>query len=129
MSTTEETRRVVEQYWSAMQTNDWRAAGELLHDEYVLEWPQSRERIRGRENFVAMNAQYPAAGLWQFDVRRFVVEGDTAVTDVLVTDSVVQGRAITFSTVRDGRIIHQLEFWPDPFEAPAWRAALVELPG
>jgi ketosteroid isomerase-like protein len=127
MSTTEETRRVVEQYWSAMQTNDWRAAGELLHDEYVLEWPQSRERIRGRENFVAVNAQYPAAGRWRFDIKRFVVEGDMAVTDVLVTDGAVRGRAITFSTVRDGQIVHQLEFWPDPFEAPAWRAALVEV--
>lgn len=122
----EDTRLVVERFWAAMQANDWVTAGELLHDEFVLEWPQSGERIRGRENFAAVNAQYPAAGHWQFDVQHFVVEGDTAVTDMLVTDSAVQGRAITISAVRDGRIVRQVEFWPDPFEAPAWRAALVE---
>jgi ketosteroid isomerase-like protein len=127
MEVAEETRRVVERFWATMQTNDWRAAGELLHDDYLLEWPQSGERICGRENFAAMNAQYPAAGRWRFDVRRCVVEGDTAVTDVLVTDGAVEGRAITFSTVRDSRIVHQLEFWPDPYEAPAWRAGLVEV--
>ena len=32
-----ESQRVVERFWAAMHANDFRAAGELLHDEYVLE--------------------------------------------------------------------------------------------
>jgi ketosteroid isomerase-like protein len=126
MSSSDETRRVVQAFWAAMQTNDWRAAGALLHDDYELEWPQSGERIRGRENFALVNERYPAAGRWTFTLQRLVVEGDTAVTDVLVTDGVVRARAITFSTVGDGRTARQVEFWPDPFEAPEWRARLVE---
>lgn len=122
----DETREVVERFWAAMNTNDWRAVGDLLHDEYVLEWPQSGERLRGRDSFAAMNGDYPANGVWQFTVNRLVADGDTAVTDVSVTDSVVQARAITFSVVRDGRIIYQNEYWPDPFEPQAWRAHLVE---
>ena len=38
-----------------MGANDFRLAGEFLHDEYVLEWPQFSERVCGRENFVAIN--------------------------------------------------------------------------
>ena len=109
-----------------MQTNNFKAAGEFLHADFVLEWPQSGERIRGPANFVAVNEQYPAHGRWEFRVHHIIAEGEQVVSDVGVTDGVVTGRAITFSTVRDGKIVHQTEFWPDPFEPPAWRAGLVE---
>ena len=109
-----------------MQSNNFADAGEFLHDDYILEWPQSGERIRGRLNFIAINKNYPAHGRWEFTVHRIVEEGDQVVSDVEVTDGVIQGRVITFSTVRDGKILQQIEFWPDPFEAPAWRANWVE---
>ena len=119
-------KRVVEQFWEAMQLNDFQAVGELLHEEYVLEWPQSRERVRGRENFVAINENYPAHGRWEFTVHRILAEGDEVVSDVDVTDGVIRGRVITFSKIRDGKILHQTEFWPDPFEAADWRSQWVE---
>ena len=109
-----------------MQTNDFKRAGELLHDNYILEWPQSGERIRGRANFVAVNENYPAHGRWEFTVNHILAEGDNVVSDVSVTDGVVQARVITFSTVRDGRSLRQTEFWPDPFEPAAWRTQWVE---
>ena len=59
-------------------------------------------------------------------VHRLIAEGDEVVSEVTVTDGVLTARAITFSTVRDGRIIRQTEYWPDPFEAAAWRAQWVE---
>ncbi len=116
----------MESFWAAMQTNDFRRAGEWLHEDYILEWPQSGERIRGRANFVAVNENYPAHGLWEFRVHRILAEGDEVVSDVGVTDGAVNARVITFSTVREGKILHQTEFWPDPFEAAAWRAQWVE---
>ena len=122
----QDSKKVVEGFWAAMQTNDFKAAGEFLHDEYVLEWPQSGERIRGRANFVAINEHYPAHGRWEFTIQHIFAEGNEVVSDVSVTDGVFKGRAITFSTVRAGRILHQTEFWPDPFEPATWRAEWVE---
>ena len=119
-------KQVIEAFWATMQTNDFKAAGEFLHDEYLLEWPQSGERIRGRANFIAVNENYPAHGRWEFIVHRILAEGQEVVSDVEVTDGVIRGRAITFSTIRDGKIMHQIEFWPDPFEPPEWRAEWVE---
>jgi len=119
-------RRVVEHFWAAMQSNDFRAAGDLLHDDFVLDWPQSGERIRGRDNFVAVNEQYPAAGRWRFEVQRLVADAGMVATDVTVTDGVQVARAITFSELRDARIARQTEYWPDPFEAAAWRGQWVE---
>lgn len=126
MTDTETTRRVVTQFWEAMQANDWAAAAALFADDYVLHWPQSGERIRSATNFVALNTNYPAAGRWRFTVERLVVEGEVAVTDVQVTDGAVTARALTFTSVRAGRIASQVEYWPDPYEAQPWRAAWVE---
>ena len=122
----EENKQIVERFWATMQTNDFKAAGELLHDDYTLEWPQSGERIRGRANFVAINENYPAHGRWQFTIQRIIAEGNEVVSDVDVTDGVITARVITFSTIQEGKILHQIEFWPDPFEPAEWRAQWVE---
>ena len=126
MARRDEHRRVVERFWAAMAANDFRAAGGLLHDDYVLTWPQSGERVRGRDNFVAVNEHYPAAGRWRFTVRRLVADEGAVATEVAVTDGAEIGLAITFSEVRDGRIVRQTEYWPDPFAAAPWRAEWVE---
>src|SRR5215510_6593960 len=97
-------KQIVEQFWAAMQSNDFKAAGTFLHDDFVLEWPQSGELIRGRENFVAVNEHYPAQGSWEFAVHHILADGDEVVSDVSVTDSAITGRAITFSTIQDGKI-------------------------
>lgn len=33
------TRELVERYWQVMNGNDFRAVGDLLHDEFVLDYP------------------------------------------------------------------------------------------
>jgi ketosteroid isomerase-like protein len=119
-------KKILENFWNIMATNDFYAASQLLHDDYVLEWPQSGERIRGRDNFAAINTFYPAAGKWTFHINHIAAEADLVVTDVSVSDGTRHDRAITFSTIRDGEIWKQVEFWIEPFEAPAWRAQWVE---
>ena len=119
-------KQILENFWATMETNDFHVASQLLHDDYALDWPQSGERILGRENFAAINTNYPAEGKWHFEINHIVAEGDVVVTDVSVTEGKITGRAITFSTIRDGKIWKQVEFWPDPFEAPAWRAQWVQ---
>lgn len=119
-------QRVVEEFWTTMDTNDFRAAGDLLHDEYVLEWPQSAERIRGRENFIAVNEDYPADGEWNFTIHRLLTDDTDVATEVTVTNESQAYRIITFSTIRDGKIAFQTEYWPDPYDPPARRAQWVE---
>jgi len=109
-----------------MHSNDFQAASQLLAEDYELLWPQSSERIRGRANFVAVNENYPAQGRWRFTLHKLLSEGNEVVSDVRVTDGAVEARAITFSTVEGSLIVKQVEYWPDPFEAPAWRQRWVK---
>jgi ketosteroid isomerase-like protein len=122
----DDTRQVVEQYWQTMNTNDWEAVGALLHDEYVLDWPQSGERIRGRANFAAVNANYPAPGPWHFTVHQLIADEHGAASEVTVTAPSISTPVLSFFDVRGGKIWSMREYWPDPFVATAWRAPWVE---
>jgi len=122
----ETTRSLIEHFWQTMDTNDWLAASQLLHEEYVLEYPQSGERMLGREGFIAINARYPAAGPWRFHIERIIADEAEAVSDVIVTAPSVRARVVSFFELRDGKIWRMTEFWPDPFEAAAWRAQWAE---
>jgi ketosteroid isomerase-like protein len=119
-------KELIEQFWQTMESNDFYAVAQLLHDDFVLEWVQSGERIRGRENFAKLNTAYPTQGTWHFTIHSIVADGDEVVTDVSVTDGTLHDRVITFSTICDGKIWKQVEFWPEPFAAPEWRAEWVE---
>jgi hypothetical protein len=119
-------RQRIEHFWQTMNANDWHAVGALLHDDHLLVYPQSGERFRGRENFIALNFQYPAAGAWRFTVHRLIAAETEAVTDAGVTDSVRAHRVIPYFEFRDGLIWRMTEYWPDPFAAAPRRAHLVE---
>jgi hypothetical protein len=51
-----------------MATDDFRLIAAVLDDDFVLEWPQTNERIRGAERFARMNREYPAHGPWRFTI-------------------------------------------------------------
>ena len=119
-------KEVVIAYWKAMNSNDFTQASEWLAPEFQGHWVQSSELIEGRENFVAINSQYPANGRWQFVINTIVAENNTVVTDVSISDSVVNDRVITFHTVEDDLIIKQVEYFPDNYPAPEWRSHWVK---
>src|SRR5262245_3165229 len=121
-------RQIVEQFWQRLSAFDFEGAGELLHDEYICEWPQSRERIRGRANFVALNAAYP--GRWVIAIQRLVASGDQVVSEVAMTNQLAPGEApvvaVSFFELQHGKIRYDRAYWPEPYPAPADRAQWVE---
>ncbi len=116
----------VRRFWELMSGNDFAAVGQVLADDFVLEWPQTGERVRGRANFARMNAEYPAHGPWRFEIHRLFGDATQVASDVAVTDGVQRARAASFFTVEAGLIHRIVEFWPEPYPAPANRAHLVE---
>ena len=118
---------VVREFWRLMATNDFASVEAVLSPHFILEWPQSNERIRGPENFARMNAEYPSTtGQWQFKINQLVAEVSTVVTQVSVTDGKQSAEAISFFTVEGGKITHLLEYWPEPYAAPDNRRHLTE---
>lgn len=123
---TENAVQVVQEFWRLMASNDFQSVTAVLADDFMLEWPQSNERIRGAANFAQFNAEYPAQGRWVFTINRIVGNETDAVSDVSITDSVLQARAISFFTVEHGKIARVVEFWPENYEPPFDRTKWVE---
>jgi len=117
---------VVREFWRLMATNDFDSVAAVLAPDFVLEWPQSNERIRGAELDARMNREYVAHGRWRFAIVRLFGDTTDAVSEVDVTDGVQRAKAISFFACREGRIVRLVEFWPEPFAARADRAHLVE---
>ena len=117
---------VVREFWRLMASNDFHSVAAVLAPEFVLEWPQSRERIRGAERFARMNREYVAYGRWTFEVLRLFGSESEAVSEVVVTDGTQTATAISFFTVERGTITRMVEYWPESYAAAANRSHLVE---
>jgi predicted ester cyclase len=118
---------VVRAYWAAANAREWEAFGELLSADVVYEGPQTRERVRGRSNYVRFNVEgFPDD--WHLTVNRIIGEGLHAASWIEFTnaDRTVQPGICFFDLQGDGTIIHITDFWPDPYELPANRSHLVE---
>ncbi|MER7759982.1 nuclear transport factor 2 family protein [Streptomyces sp. NPDC097619] len=120
---------VVQELWERIEARDWVRAGDLLAEDAVIDWPVSGERIVGRANFIAVNSEFTEE--WSVEVLRILADGELVVSEVEIPQDHVVYRAVSFWTVRDGRIVRGREYWTSPGQdpAPRWRAGFVELLG
>jgi hypothetical protein len=75
-------KEIAAEFWRRIQARDWDALGDLLAEDFTVEWPNAGLRIRGRSNFVGFNRTYPEG--WSIEVLRIVGDGNTAVSEVRV---------------------------------------------
>jgi ketosteroid isomerase-like protein len=117
---------VVRRLWELFQERRWDDAALRLADDFVADWPHTGERMRGRDNDIELNRNYPEP--WSIEVRRVVASGDEAALEAAVSHPGGISHAAGFYTVRDGKIARATEYWVDARsqEPPAWRARWVE---
>ena len=118
--------RLAEALWTDIGEGDWQAVAGYVHEDFVQEWPQSGERIVGRDNAIAINQNYPG-GLPTMKFRRTVAAGHLAVLEVELTYA--DGSryfGVSVVELRDGKIARETDYFAQPFSAPQWRAQWVE---
>jgi ketosteroid isomerase-like protein len=120
------TENLVRHFWALMAKNDFAKVGEILTEDFTIEWPQTNERIRGAGNFARFNQDYPAHGPWTFEVQIVVAQGADAVSRVVVSDGVQGGEPISFFRFRDELICSIIEYWPEASKPATERAHLTE---
>ncbi|SDY89795.1 SnoaL-like domain-containing protein [Geodermatophilus africanus] len=93
--------------------------------DYVMEMPQSGERIRGREAMRAMQEAFPTPPT--LTVRRVVGTGHVWVLEgVNDYGREVWHVALVLEFDDEGRIVRDTRYYAQPLEPLAWRAAWVE---
>jgi len=134
---------VIREYIKAWP-DDYETLGRLRTPDYVEDWPQSRERVRGDANYRAIHEAYPG-GLPQSLVERvsgtpeqwavspmftlvhltgagstFTVEGTLRYPDG------TEYKAIAVIGLKGDRVAWQRSYFAPITEAPAWREQWVE---
>lgn len=122
----DENRRVVERLIDCLNDRDIAVMDELFHEDAVMDWPQSGEKVRGGDNRRAIYGAFPQ--LPTITPRRIVDSGDLVVAEATLD----YGGGAVYRTVfifelRDGKIARETAYWAEPFEAPAWRSPWVDV--
>jgi ketosteroid isomerase-like protein len=120
----EQNIRVVERLIDGLNRRDLSVMDEVFHDDAIMEWPQSRERIRGAENRRGVYGRFET--LPRITPRRMLSEGDLCVAEARLDYGGDEYDCVFIFELRDGRIAKETAYWAKPFDAPEWRADLVE---
>ncbi|MBC8725947.1 nuclear transport factor 2 family protein [Paraburkholderia sp. 31.1] len=118
-------REALNAHWRASADGDLDAEHAIYADDAICDYPQSGERIHGRTNLQALRGHHPGKPSG-FAIRRIQGEGSLWITEYTIN---YQGRiAYTVSVMefREGKVVHETQYFADPFEAPDWRSQWVE---
>jgi limonene-1,2-epoxide hydrolase len=121
----QENRNTLERFFQAFALHDLDAIDDLVHDDYVEEYPQSRERIRGKQTARTVNENYPG-GLPNMVDHSFELNGDLGVLEMLVEYGGNPVHICEIVELQDGKIKRARAYFGEPFEAAEWRAQWVE---
>jgi SnoaL-like domain len=105
---------------------DPQAEFDLRHPDFVMEMPQSGERILGREAMRSMQVAFPNPP--SGTVRRIVGNGDLWVVEATSdygNDDVYH--VVDILEFQDGKILKETRYYSKGFEAPEWRSPWVEM--
>jgi hypothetical protein len=125
-STEEQIGQALDLHWQASAAGDAEAEHAIYADDAICDYPQSGERIFGRANLQALRSHHPGKPSG-FNVRRIVGQGELWVTEYTIT---YQGRSaftISIMEFRDGKVVHETQYFADPFDAPSWRSQWVQI--
>jgi hypothetical protein len=117
-------RAALKHHWDASDASDFAAEHAIYHDDAVLDYPQSGERIRGRINIQESRSVQPNEK--RFSVRRIVGSGDLWITEYVLTYDDAPSYVVSIMEFRDGLVARETQYFADPFEAGPSRAHLVE---
>jgi len=119
------TQSVIRQHFEALQRGDADKIAALLADDFIQDWPQSGERVRGREACVRIYTNYPGGGP-AVTLKRILGSGDVWVVEANADYSGKPVQMVAILEFRNDALVHETDYFADPFEAPAWRMQWVE---
>jgi hypothetical protein len=123
----DDVRAALQQHWTASDANDFVAEHQIYEDNAVLEYPQSGERIRGRDQIQASRAAQPNRK--RFTVRRILGGGDLWVSEFVITYDEHPVYVVSIMEFAAGKVVRETQYFGDPFEPGPSRAQWVERMG
>ena len=121
----EEIREALNAHWQASAAGDPDAEHDIYDDAAICDYPQSGERILGRANLQALRSHHPGHPSG-FSVKRILGNGELWITEYTITYEERTAYTVSIMEFRNGKVVHETQYFADSFEAPAWRRQWVQ---
>jgi hypothetical protein len=122
----EQIREALNAHWQASAAGNADAEHDIYADDAICDYPQSGERILERKNLQALRSHHPGKPSG-FTVKRILGKGDLWITEYTITYQGKPAYTVSIMEFRNGKVVHETQYFADPFDAPAWRSHLVQL--
>ena len=117
-------RAALDEHWAASDANDFETEHRIYHEDAVLEYPQSGERIRGRRNIQITRSIQPNRK--RFTVQRILGGGDLWVTEFILSYDGKPSYTVSIMEFRGDKVARETQYFADPFQASSARVPYVE---
>ena len=118
-------RAALDKHWAASADGDIEKEHDIYNDDVILDYPQSRERIISSHDIQALRGHHPSkpAG---FTIRRIIGNEDLWISEYVIIYDGQPVPTVSIMEFQDGKVIHETQYFAEPFEPPAWRAQWVK---
>ena len=120
----DDTRAALQRHWAASDADDFAGEHQIYADGAILEYPQSRERIRGRQRIQASRMAQPNRK--RFAVRRILGAGELWISELVLTYDDRPVHVVSIMEFEGGQVVRETQYFGEPFEPGASRTQWVE---
>ncbi|HXW85434.1 MAG TPA: hypothetical protein VEJ86_13590, partial [Candidatus Binataceae bacterium] len=117
-------REVLNQHWAASDSGDFTTEHDIYQEDAVLDYPQSRERIVGRQNIQITRSLQPNKK--RFLVQRIVGSGDLWITEYVLTYDDQPFYTVSIMEFQGVKVAHETQYFAASFKPSEWRKKWVE---
>src|SRR2546422_10317644 len=114
-------RELIERYWAAAEANDLDTMQRLRDEAFVVDFPQTGERLSGRDVVRAFEESHGAGGT--FELTRLTGEGDVWGAEGLIRSGGGVTYVVSISELRDGRVARSIDYFASPMPSMVSAAA------
>ena len=120
----DEIRAALQRHWAASDANDFATEHRIYDERAVLDYPQSGERIRGRQAIQASRMAQPDDK--RFVVRRVLGAGGLWISELVVGYGDRPFHVVSIMEFDGDKVIRETQYFGDAFEPGPSRARWVE---
>jgi hypothetical protein len=121
----EQIHEALNAHWHASALGDTNAEHDIYDDDVICDYPQSGERILGRNNLQALRSHHPGKPSG-FNVKRIIGKGELWITEYTITYQEQLSFTVSIMEFRNGKVVHETQYFAVSFEAPVWRSQWVQ---
>ncbi len=117
-------RAALQRHWAASDAQEFAVEHQIYEEHAVLEYPQSGERIRGRQRIQESRMAQPNKK--RFTVRRLLGGGSLWLSEIVITYDDQTVYVVSIMEFEGEKVVRETQYFGSPFEPGPSRAQWVE---